>query len=406
MNLNFELVVNRDRKTWNALVVLGALAVALYNIAKWRQDRALAERLRHELLRPRPRLGTHPGVSILVAAWNEAGFIERHLQSVAALSYPNLEYVVCAGGGDGTLEIVRRLATPGMMVVEQLPGEGKQGALRKAFEYATGEIICLTDADCLLDNESFEQVLAPLINDGEAAASGLAVPLPEQWRTSRFAAYQSAIRYYAEAHAPLYRAGLDGCNAAVRRNALEAAGAFAADVPVGTDYHLAKALLREGYKIRHVVTSSVATRYAVDWRQYSRQQRRWLRNVAMLGAQTGAWDEVGSSLQTSLLGAAMLLGPFVGALLGRWLLALWSLAFAHSVLSKLRYLAFTRIAYGEVQSPRSKVQSRDEERDGAASQLSTVHCALITIAGYTLLDFLAWALPLVDYPLPSRRRSW
>jgi cellulose synthase/poly-beta-1,6-N-acetylglucosamine synthase-like glycosyltransferase len=370
------------------MLVAGLAALAVYNARRWRSDRALAASVRAELLGPPPRLGTTPRVSILVAAWNEGDGLARHLESVRRLSYPDLEYVLCAGGTDGTEEIARRAAARGIVVLPQEAGEGKQRALRRAFARATGSIIYLTDADCVLDEVSFERLVAPLIEEGESAATGSSIPPPEQRRACAFAHYQWAVQQYRLAHAPVYVDGILGRNAAVRREALERCGAFDADVPTGTDYHLAKALRRHGYRIRSVPASLVETPYATGWGGYARQQRRWLRNVAVLGARFGAWNEVRASVQTSLLGVAMLLGGaslFAGPA-GRVPFALWCLGLAQSALAKLRYVAFGRLVDGRSPAP--------------------LPAALPPALEYTFGEFAVWTLPLADYPVAARRRRW
>ena len=374
-------------RTGDALLAAGLAAVAVENVRRWRDDRSRAAAICGALARPRPGLSAAPRVSILVAAWNEAGNVARHVESVLALRYPNLEYILCAGGADGTLEIARRYAGRGVVVLEQAPGEGKQRALRKAFERATGTIIYLTDADCVVDDDAFERVLAPLINEGEAVATGGSIPPLEQRRANRFVAYQWAVQQYVLSGAPAYSDGLLGRNAAVGRDALEASGAFTAAVPTGTDYHLAKALRRRGYRIRCVPASLVETPYAAGWGGYARQQRRWLRNVALLGARFGAWGEVRASVQTSLLGVVMLLGGitiFAGRG-GRLPFALWCLGLAQSAGAKLRYLGFGRLLDG--QPP-------------AAGR------SLLAAVGYSIGEFAVWALPLADYPVAARRRRW
>src|SRR5687768_5466499 len=88
-------------------------------------------------------------VSILVAAWNEAEHIDDLIASCLRWAYPRKELVLCAGGADDTLRRARRWEGAGVRVLEQLPGEGKQGALERCLREATGEIIVLTDADCV-----------------------------------------------------------------------------------------------------------------------------------------------------------------------------------------------------------------------------------------------------------------
>jgi GT2 family glycosyltransferase len=364
------------------VLALGLAGIGAYNAWRWREDYALALALRAERARPRPALKGSPKVTILVAAWNEAGLVERHIQSVLALRYPNKEYILCAGGADGTHEIARRHAGPGVTILEQLPGEGKQRALRQAFRHATGEIVYLTDADCLVDDDSFERVIAPIVDGGEAATTGASMPPPEQVAGNDFALYQWAVQRYAGARAPRYVTGLLGRNAAVRRDALERAGAFDAGVPAGTDYHLAKALVAAGYRIVDVPSSRAVTPYAATWARYAGQQRRWIRNVVLLGVRNHAWAEVRRNLQTSLTGAAMLLAPLAAPLAGRLLLIAWLLALAHSTAAKLRYLAFGRALDG------------------------TRRLSPLRLLAYTLAEFAVWALPLLDYPSEARRRRW
>ena len=113
-----------------------------------------------------------PLVSVLVAAWNEAAHINRHIESFLALRYPNKELVLCAGGNDGTLDLAYACAGPQVELLPQAPGEGKQRALARSFHQARGEVIFLTDADCELADEPFERTLWPVIGYGEQVATG------------------------------------------------------------------------------------------------------------------------------------------------------------------------------------------------------------------------------------------
>ncbi|HUW13260.1 MAG TPA: glycosyltransferase, partial [Anaerolineae bacterium] len=122
-------------------------------------------------------------------AWNEAANIGPCIESVLGLRYPHVELVVCAGGDDGTLSSARRYANSAVMVLEQYPGEGKQRALQRCFEQCSGDIIFLTDADCLLDDDSFERVVAPVASGTEEVATGSWRPLDTQLRNP-FVLYQ------------------------------------------------------------------------------------------------------------------------------------------------------------------------------------------------------------------------
>jgi len=377
----------RSRGLALAVLAAGMAASLAMNAQRWRTDRALAERLRSVARGEPPALSATPRVSILVAAWNEAGGLERHLHSIQALPYPNIEYIVAAGGHDGTLETARQRTWPGCTVVEQRAGEGKQAALRRALAHTTGDIILLTDADCVLDGASFARLIAPIANGQEQVVTGDSVPLPEQRLGGGLAVFRWAADAYAFARMAQHVEGILGRNCALTRQALRRAGDLRADVGSGTDYHLAKSLRAAGIAIRHEPASTVATGYPTSAGQYIRQQRRWLRNLVLHGLHFGAFREAATSLVTSCIGLGMLLAPLAAILLGPSVLALWALAVIHSAMAKLRYLAFTAVRYapdGPSLSPANAIE---------AVQL-------------TFVEFFAWAQPLLDYAIPSRRSAW
>jgi hypothetical protein len=79
----------------------------------------------------------------------------------------------------------------------------------------------------------------------------------------------------------------------------------------------------------------------------------------------------------------MLLGPLAIPALGRTALVLWTAGFIYSVAARIRYLAFVNRITG---------RSRPE--------------AALMAPAFTLLEFLVWALPLLDYPVAARRWQW
>src|SRR5258706_536694 len=81
-----------------ALTQLGLVALLMlaFNTVLLYRDRALSRRLRNGRAPSAARLPDTVKVSVVVAAWNESATIERHIQSVLALRYPNIQYIVCA----------------------------------------------------------------------------------------------------------------------------------------------------------------------------------------------------------------------------------------------------------------------------------------------------------------------
>jgi len=359
---------------------LGLAAVLMWNAWKARQDRALALRLQGE--RPEAvELKETLKVSVLVAAWNEAGIIREHIESFLRLRYPNRELILCAGGDDGTYQTARQYAGEQVVVLEQQPGEGKQRALQRCWNNASGQVIFLSDADCLLDDDSFTQILAPLVNEGEDVATGTSRPL--QWQLNNpFVVYQWCTDLHVNARRSKFIRGILGRNCALKRQALERIGGFASDVYTGTDYHTAKLLLKHGYRIRYVRDSAVQTRYPATFRSYWRRQSRWVRNLMVYGPVFGAYDELARALRTSLVGWAMLLLPWASIAAGPTILAIWGVLLGQAFLAKLRYARFARLYQG--------------------IEISAKQYLLTPV--YVFVDFVAWSLPLVD--LFARRRKW
>ena len=366
------------------LLLLGLAAVAGYNWWRWQKDKALlAERARPEPMPDWQAWPELPTVSVLVAAWNEAGIVQEHVESFLRLRYPNKELILCAGGPDGTYEMAHRYAGEQVTVLEQHPGEGKQAALRCCLARATGEIVFLTDADCLLDDGAFERTLAPIVNESEVVATGVSRPLSEQ-RAHPFVLHRWFIEVGGVARWGRYTDGILGGNVALRRDVLETVGDFEADVRTGTDYYLAKQILSRGYSIRHVADSTVATRYAETTREYWRQQTRWLRNVVMHGLRFRAYGEVVRCLVPSVLGALMLTGPLFALGLGRVVLTGWLLAWLHVFLSRLRYVWF------------------GEHVTGCPFPLG----GYPRLPLYILADFIIWTSTLLQYFSKPRRSRW
>lgn len=383
------------------LSILVALAASIalpatLNLWLWHRDRRRAERLAagERPIAPFAKHEPAPRVSFLVAAWNEADMIDRCIEAVEQLTYPDLELVLCAGGSDGTFALAARHLDARVKVIEQQPGEGKQHALQRCLEASTGSIVYLIDADCIIIDETFRQCMAPILREGEAVVTGSFYwPLPEQLENP-FVVSQTVSRAYTAAVQPKYGPGLLGGNCVMRREALIQAGAFSNSVRTGTDYDLAKRLLANGQRIRHIARAWIHSELPTTYGAYFRQQARWIRNVVVHGVSYHDYGLVISSASTSIVGLVMLFVlPFALwltfmhgylELSGQCLTLLWLLAFFHALFARVRYQLFTAQWFG-------------------VSEMKRVPWQLPV---FLLLDFTAWSLPLLEYPFQSLRVRW
>jgi cellulose synthase/poly-beta-1,6-N-acetylglucosamine synthase-like glycosyltransferase len=144
-----------------------------------------------------------PGVSMLVPAYNEERSIVSSVHAILALRYPLLEIVIAEDGStDQTFEVLRaefnlvpsprvpagtietvgcvqsvHISRDGRVVVVRKENAGRRGdALNVALEYARHPLVCMIDADSVLERDALLQVVRPFMDDPErVAATGGAI---------------------------------------------------------------------------------------------------------------------------------------------------------------------------------------------------------------------------------------
>ena len=82
-----------------------------------------------------------PKISIVTIVYNGASTIEKTIKSVAAQSYPNVEYVIIDGGSDdGTIGIVKSFSGSVSKWISE-PDKGIYDAMNKGIELSTGDYL-------------------------------------------------------------------------------------------------------------------------------------------------------------------------------------------------------------------------------------------------------------------------
>lgn len=331
---------------------------------------------RHDAL-PHP-----PSVSVLLPAWNSSGSLASCLDALISIDWPDLEIIVCAGGDDDTFAIAQRYEARGVVVIQQHAGEGKQAALRRCLACSHGEIIYLTDADCLVPDHVFRAVLEPIVRGDTVATTGTSQPVPEQL-IDPLVLFQWSIVRASERRRPPASTGLLGRNCAVRREAIHQTGSFNEDVPIGTDYHLAKLLVANGVEIRFV-PEAVLTYYPQRPGHYLSQQSRWIRNIFLHGRRFNDRREILACGRTIAVGAIFWCWPLTWPWTRTIGILAWLLAFGYLVSARIRY---------------ARQLAREQHLRLGPSYA-------IRLPVYTLLNVAAWARPLVDALSASHRRRW
>jgi cellulose synthase/poly-beta-1,6-N-acetylglucosamine synthase-like glycosyltransferase len=351
--------------------------LAAYHLLRWGRTPPT----RQNPARPRPFATDAPRVSFLVPAWNAAEEIPGFVASFLGLDYPHKELILCVGGKDDSLAVATGLAQPTVTVREQLPGEGKQGALAKSFAVSTGSVLYLTDIDCRLDTASLGALLAPILRGEESAVTGTSKPRTEQLDISAVMVHW-AVERKAVGNVARPVDGMLGRNCALTRAAAEAIGAFTYAAPTGTDFRMAQRLQKQGYRIWLEPESTVETAFPWPFDVYLRKQARWLRNVVLYAERPRQLHE--------LLGALIVLvSPFALLLLLVATLLLNSLIPAFVVLLLLLHAILNR--FHHVHETLGRPLSRSVVLGSALNLLATLAAGIY--ASFTLMT-------------PALRRQW
>jgi glycosyltransferase involved in cell wall biosynthesis len=107
---------------------------------------------------------THPSVSVIVAAYNEADSIGRCIQSLQAQTYRPLEIIVVDDGSrDATASVVGGLG--GVRLLRQ-PHLGAGSARNACARSASGDILVFIDADMECPPAFVSRLVAPILERG------------------------------------------------------------------------------------------------------------------------------------------------------------------------------------------------------------------------------------------------
>jgi cellulose synthase/poly-beta-1,6-N-acetylglucosamine synthase-like glycosyltransferase len=381
--------INSEWKpSFGMLAGLGIVLVLILHLFRWWKDKELANLIRANRLSEQvqgPTLPLNPPkVSFLIPAWNEVNNINNCLVSILGLRYPNIEIIVSAGGTDQTFAFANAYASQGVKVLEQNRGDGKQKALQHCFENSTGDIIFLTDADCILEDSSFEKTLANILDHHEDVSAGGWQPLDRQ-RENHFVIYQWTHHIYRELKLPQYTPNIDGRNAAITRSALNKSQAFLHPAPIGTDIILSQQLAAAGYRVRSALLSRVKTEYPEGIPSYWNQQSRWFRNGFLIESMNQDRSGLFSYLKSGLASLFMLGVPLCLGLGQPVIWAVWLALFVHNIASQLRMIAFIKHTGDQV--PVSLMQ-------------------FLLIPFYLFVSWIGMSRGLIESILPGRKNHW
>ena len=116
-----------------------------------------------------------PKVSLIIPAHNEEAVLDAKLANVLAIDYPSehLEILVGSDGSqDETNEIARGYEQQGVRLLDFPQRRGKASVVNDAVDMATGDVICLCDANVMFFPDALRVLVAQLADPSVGAATG------------------------------------------------------------------------------------------------------------------------------------------------------------------------------------------------------------------------------------------
>jgi len=223
-----------------------------------------------------------PKISIIVPVKNEQNVIERLLNALVNLDYPQKEILLVEDGStDKTPKICQEWAKKHTSLIKCLhnsTSNGKPTAINFAAKEATGEIIAVYDADTILEPATLKKIIPHFKDPDVAAVQGeLRTVNPDESLITRLSVLNDFV-------VNIQQLGKDklnifvpllGTNQYIRCNVLEEVGYWDSEA-LSEDTEISVRLVKRGYKVKYV-PGSAGVEAPAKLRVFLHQRMKWLR---------------------------------------------------------------------------------------------------------------------------------
>jgi len=234
-----------------------------------------------------PELATYPGITVLVAAYNEEASIEDTVRSILRQDYPGpLQVVVINDGSrDRTAEIARSLEAEDerVQLLDVQPNGGKANALNRGLKIARHDLVITVDGDCWLWHKALRNIVGRMKGDPPntraVAGSILVRNSRDNWIT-RIQEWDYFLGIAAIKRVQsLFQGTLvsQGAFSIYDKKVVEELGGWPGTV--GEDIVLTWKILEAGWRVGHAENAVAFTRCPDNLRQFIRQRQRWSRGL-------------------------------------------------------------------------------------------------------------------------------
>ena len=234
---------------------------------------------------PREALLAYPGVTILVAAYNEAASIADTIESIRRQHYPGPfeVMVIDDGSSDATPEIVSKLHFPWLSLIRQPKNAGKSAALNRGLAAARHELVITLDADSYLYADALKHLVERYSADPAHTRAVAGTMLVRNSRSNWVTRMQEWDYFHGIAAIKrvqsLYHGTLvaQGAFSIYDRQTLRDVGGW--NDCVGEDIVLTWAILQAGWRVGHAEDAVCFTNAPAQLGQFIRQRQRWARGM-------------------------------------------------------------------------------------------------------------------------------
>ncbi|MEO7864643.1 MAG: glycosyltransferase [Sphingomicrobium sp.] len=240
----------------------------------------------------RQSLADYPGVTVLIAAYQEEKAIAETLEAVANEDYPGpLEILILNDGStDRTAEIaaqsIVQLSFPPQAEVRLLDfktNRGKAAALNDGLVQSKHDLIVTIDGDSILHPDALTGIVERLAADPPTTVAVAGAVLVRNSRENLITGAQEWDYFHGIAAVKrmqsMYQGTLvaQGAFSIYRKSALIEVGGW--PECVGEDIVMTWALLRENRRVGYAEDAIVWTNAPTTFRQFARQRQRWSRGL-------------------------------------------------------------------------------------------------------------------------------
>lgn len=226
-----------------------------------------------------------PGISILVAAYNEQDCIASTIESIAAQNYsgPLQVIVINDGSTDDTATVLAGLEQPWLHVINLPVNGGKAKALNHGLEHARHALTITVDGDSYLYRGALQGLVGRYLSDPADTRAVAGAVLVRNSRTNLVTAAQEWDYFHGIAAIKRLQSLFHGT--------LVAQGAFSIydtatlrelggwPDTVGEDIVITWAILKRGWRVGFAENACVFTNVPTTWKQFIRQRQRWSRGL-------------------------------------------------------------------------------------------------------------------------------